>query len=429
MSSANVTAAAKPEEGGQLNAFLSRLNRDVHARDLRTGSWYTKVLGAYVEYYAQRHKHLELSAVPGDERAAIADKLIERTALWTAIAGTTAAVGVTAASVAMAQTAFLAAPVVLPLAGLGVAGELFLRAVLHLQLTCELAELYGMPFHPGSEMELVRVSALALRAEMHETEDDPGRGLVERISRTQQTGTLGKLIASGLVGESLLRNAIPFADVAVSSVRNWQLARQVGHFVQGYASRRVALDEAVKLLAEQSPDSVEPLLEGIWFIFISDGRLTGIETALLAYLMRERQTSSSLTEHFVSDEAAWLEHLRKIAGSPASTTFVRALEVAAAVEKPTTRAELTILKRAAETLGVELTTQETAAKLDEIAASSAVAGEHDDFAVPREHARVWAQQARERAHAWTRATTLWCSRTLHQLRSRPHVQTVTLNAS
>jgi len=401
-----------------LRTFIATLRRDLRARDLRTGVWYSKLLHAYLDYYEHRPKRAELRAGAVTERPELARELIDRTALWSALSGTLAAGGVTAASVAMANTMFLAAPVVVPLAGLGLLSELLLRVVLHLQLTCELAELYGIPFHPEGESELIRVSALALRAEMHETEDDPGRGLIERVAHTQEAGTLGKLIATGLVGESLLRNAIPFADVAVSSLRNWQLTHQVGRFVQGYASRRVALEHAVARLAERSPERVNLLLEGVWFIFISDGRLTGVETALLAFLMRARDTDADLTTHFVSDEAAWLEQLRNLPPDrEIRELYVRALEVAAAIEEPVTPAELAILRRASETLGVPLTAAETARQLEEIAASSRLSGEHEEAGVN------W----RERANTLAREVAGRCARTLHRIRARPHIVTIQLS--
>jgi hypothetical protein len=335
--------------------FLAQLGSEIHLRDLRTGRWYTKVLTAYIAYYEAQRQRESRPRVPVAERAAVAKALIEHAALVTACAGAGAAAGVTAATIITAETGGLAAPVALPLSGLGVVSELLMRSIMHLRMSCELADLYGMPFVPGGEIELIRLQALAVNAEMHETEDDPGRGLVERVTRLQEAGGLGKLIAAGLIGETLLRNAVPFADVAVSSVRNWQLTLQVGQFVQGYASRRVALDEAVSALGERSPGSVELLLEGIWFIFISDGRLTGVETALLAHLMRAQSTSQDLTKHFVSDEAGWLERLHQIEpNTEVRTLLVRALEVAAVIEKPVSPTEQTILLRASETLGVAL---------------------------------------------------------------------------
>jgi len=336
-------------------AFLAQLRRDIHLRDLRTGRWYTKVLTAYVAHYEEQRARNPQPQVPVAERAVAAKKLIERAAIFASCVGAGAAGGVTAATVITSQTGGLAAPFAVPLSGAGVVAELLMRSIIHLRMSCELADLYGMPFAPGGESELIRLQALAVNAEMHETDDDPGRGLIERVVGVQESGGLGKLIASRLIGETLLRNAIPFADVAVSSVRNWQLTLQVGRFVQGYASRRVALDSAVTALKSRSASSLGVALEGIWFIFISDGRLTGVETALLAHLMRAQSSSRDLTTHFVSDEAGWLDRLRQSDQDPeARALLLRALEVAAIVEKPVSHAERAILQRAAETLGVPL---------------------------------------------------------------------------
>jgi hypothetical protein len=249
----------------------------------------------------------------------------------------------------------LAAPLVLPLAGVGMIGEMLLRTIVHLQLVCDVAELHELRITSGREFEMIRVYALALHAEMHQTEDDPGRGLVERVMQLQQAGGLGKLIASNLVGEMLLKNAVPFFDVLFSSFRNWQLTEQVGEFVQGYARRRVKLDVAVEAVNRRNPDSVELVLEGIWFIFITDGRLTGVETALLAHMMRGLGTSEDLTTHFVSDEAGWLERLGEYAGADRDlrVLMLHALQVATEIEGPMTPAKVAILHRAAKTLGLE----------------------------------------------------------------------------
>jgi hypothetical protein len=401
------------EDMGKLNALVARLKRDIHLRDLRTGRWYTKVLSAYVAYYASQERRRDLRNVPVSERAAIAHKLTERVALFTAMAGVGAAAGVTAASIATVDSGGLAAPVVLPLAGAGMVGELLLRSLLHLQLACELAELYGMPFRPGGETELTRIYALAFRAEQHETEDDPGRGLVERVVRSQEAGGLGKLVAAGLIGETLLRNAIPFADVLVSSFRNWQLTKQVGRFVQGYASRRVALDEAVKRVSERSPQSLAVLIEGLWFIFISDGRLTQIETALLAHLLRQTSAAPELTTQFISDEAGWLDRLKNVDPSPEVREMIlRALEVAAVVDSPVSPSELTVLKRAAETLGcgLEPTLSKVTHNITPVAQSSVDPSADDALA----------QHALEQVVALARASLTFVTRAVTLLKDRPH---------
>jgi uncharacterized protein (DUF697 family) len=335
--------------------FLASLRSQVTFRDVRTGLWYTKLLRAYLSFYEQHREPIIAAELSCEERDRVARGKLLRASIVTSFAAAAAAGGVTAASIATARTAGVAGPVALPLAGMGMVSEMVLRAIVHLKLVCDLAELHGMRIDPGRDIEILRLYALAVHAEMHQTEDDPGRGLVERVMRLQQAGGLGKLVASDMIGETLLRNAVPFADIVFSSFRNAQLTSQVGKFVEGYASRRVRLDQAMEAVNRKDPDAVDLVVEGIWFIFINDGRLTGIETALLAHMMRGLQTSDDLTTYFVGDEAGWLERLAQVdAEVELRELMLRALCVAAEIEGAMTPSKLTIVKRAAQTLGLDV---------------------------------------------------------------------------
>lgn len=345
--------------------FLRGLPRELTLRDLRSGLWYAKLLRAYLRYHEANHRPQDVSRMSAAERAELAETRTRRAALITTIAGVAAAGGVTAASVATAQSGGWAGPLVLPLAAAGMVGEMLLRTIVHLQLACDIAEMNELHVTTGREFELIRAYALAVHAEMHQTEDDPGRGLVERVMQLQQAGGLGKLIASNLVGEMLLKNAVPFFDVIFSSLRNWQLTEQVGQFIQSYARRRVRLDVAVEAVDRRNEHCTELVLEGIWFIFITDGRLTGVETALLAHMMRGLDTSDDLTTHFVSDEAGWLERLGKhaVGERDLRVLILNALQVAAEIEGPMTPVKVAILQRAAKTLELEPPTVTTQSPL------------------------------------------------------------------
>ncbi|HKP59800.1 MAG TPA: hypothetical protein VJV78_23915 [Polyangiales bacterium] len=345
--------------------FLRGLPRELTLRDLRSGLWYAKLLRAYLRYHEANHRPQDVSRMSAAERAELAETRTRRAALITTIAGIAAAGGVTAASVATAQSGGWAGPLVLPLAAAGMVGEMLLRTIVHLQLACDIAEINELHVTTGREFEMIRAYALAVHAEMHQTEDDPGRGLVERVMQLQQAGGLGKLIASNLVGEMLLKNAVPFFDVIFSSLRNWQLTEQVGQFIQSYARRRVRLDIAVEAVDRRNEHCTELVLEGIWFIFITDGRLTGVETALLAHMMRGLDTSDDLTTHFVSDEAGWLERLGKhaVGERDLRVLILNALQVAAEIEGPMTPVKVAILQRAAKTLELEPPTVTTQSPL------------------------------------------------------------------
>jgi hypothetical protein len=342
-----------PQELREVASFIGDLRRQITLRDVRSGLWYTKLLRAYLAFYEQHRVLIDGEKLTTLERADHVERRTRRAAIRTTLAAAAAAGGVTIASIWTAQTGGVAGPIVLPLAGAGMVGEMLLRSVWHLQLVCEVAELYGMQVNSGRETEIIRLYALAVHAEMHQTEDDPGRGLVERVMQLQAAGGLGKLIASNLVGEMFMRNAVPFADVFLSTFRNWQLTEQVSDFVQGYASRRVALDRAVEAVNRKNGEAVDLVVEGIWFIFITDGRLTGIETALLAHMMRGLQTSDDLTTYFVSDEAGWLERLSQIDPDPELRGLaLHALQVATQIEGPMSPQKLAILRRAATALGL-----------------------------------------------------------------------------
>lgn len=342
------------EDIRDITQFLRGLGSEISLRDLRSGNWYTKLLRAYLHYYESRQRPAEIAQLTAEQRAERAEARTRRAAIITTIAGFAAAGGVTAASVATAQSGGWAAPLTLPLAAAGMVGEMLLRTIVHLQLTCDLAELNELHITSGREFEMVRVYALAVRAEMHQTEDDPGRGLVERVMTLQEAGGLGKLIASNLFGEMLLKNAVPFFDVLFSSMRNWSLTERVGEFVQGYARRRVKLDHAVEAVNRRSPQAMELVLEGIWFLFIVDGRLTGVETALLAHMMRGLNVPEDFTMHFISDEAGWLDRLGAMeADRDLRVLTLHALHVATEIENPLHPAKLAILHRAAKTLGLD----------------------------------------------------------------------------
>jgi tellurite resistance protein len=344
-----------------LGALAKQLVSEISLRDVRTGRWFIKLLTHYVAHWEAQHPARVRPTLSAAERTAAAAALIERAARLAALAGAGTAGVVTMASLATAETGGFAGPLALPVAAVGMVSEMVGRSLIHLDLACELADLYGVRFPAGREGELVRLYALAFRAEQHETETDPGRGLVERVVRLQETGELGKMVATRMVGETLLRNIIPFADVVISSIGNWKLTHEVGRYVEGYVSRRLDLDAAVDAIDKCAPASVELLLEGMWFIFIADGRLTGIETALLAHLLR-RQGAQGITPRFVSDEADWVERLRNVPEDPELRgAFLRALAVMARADGRVSAPEGAVLRSAARALGQSLPETQPAA--------------------------------------------------------------------
>jgi hypothetical protein len=139
----------------------------------------------------------------------------------------------------------------------------------------------------------------------------------------------------------------------VSTIQNWRLTRQVGRFVQGYARHRLELDRAIDALRRLGPEYVGLALEGIWYVFISDGRLTGVETALLAHLLR-KEDNRELTLRFVSDEPGWLKRVSATAGAGEEIrrATMQVLDVAAANSDATSGPVRAVLNHATEALAL-----------------------------------------------------------------------------
>jgi uncharacterized membrane protein YebE (DUF533 family) len=114
---------------------------------------------------------------------------------------------------------------------------------------------------------------------------------------------------------------------------------------------RRALDDAFEPIARTAPELVELLVEGVWFMFSSDGQLNAHEAAVVAHLVHARPSDArhALLDRLRDDEPAWLERLASVAQARRAD-FLHALVVAAAVDTEASRAERQLLERAARAL-------------------------------------------------------------------------------
>ena len=101
--------------------------------------------------------------------------------------------------------------------------------------------------------------------------------------------------------------------------------------------------------------SIDLLVEGLWFLFVSDGSLSPEETAVIAGLLRKMDPAArdAVQKRFTDDENEWLSRL-PILDPDEREPFLHALEVAAAVDKIVSLPEQKILGRAARRLGRDL---------------------------------------------------------------------------
>jgi hypothetical protein len=163
---------------------------------------------------------------------------------------------------------------------------------------------------------------------------------------------VGETIGRRLVGESVLRNIMPVASLATSSVSNWRMTRRVGDTIRRYMRYHRAIADAVADAEGRCRAVLDLLVEGCWYIFTADGRLLPEEAAILANFLRKMPVieRALVVKRFTDDEYEWAERIQAV---PEETrdAFLRALEVAAAVDKAVSVPERKILRRAARKLG------------------------------------------------------------------------------
>ncbi|HWE22842.1 MAG TPA: hypothetical protein VG496_02775, partial [Myxococcales bacterium] len=268
-----------------------------------------------------------------------------RSALTGAAAGTLA----TSAAVATAETGTLAGFVAIPAAAVAVGGEMVFRAIVHLDMTCDLAELFRVPFDADHPEDLWRLYALAFHAHHASVDSGGGRRVVEELLDLEDQ-EIGERIGDKLLRESVLRNAVPFLAVASSSWENWRLTKRVGDTVRRSCRAERALRDALERdIALQGHEAV--VLEGLWLVFAADEPLHVEEVAALTGYMRRIGRTGPLDRKVGRDRESWLS---RIAGMPenARRSLLHVLRVAAAVSAKEASAPLReLLEKAAQRAG------------------------------------------------------------------------------
>lgn len=310
--------------------------------------WFNRLVAWHLARRAGRSAE---AAAEGTETAR-ARSLIRRACLKAAVSGATAGSVSTLASALTAQTEGAATIVTLPVAATAIAVEMGFRTIVHLDLACDLAETFNVPYDLGNPDELFRLYALIFRTSGHEEgSEDPGRSLVHEVM-AQESEDIGEKVGVRVLGESVARNLLPVVGIATSAVTNYLVTRRLGDTVRRYMRYRRALHDALEHASAVCKDHLGLLVEGIWFVFAADGKLTPEEVATLAHMLEKLplEDRPAVEARFVEDELEWADRIEAIPEA-ARDEFLHALEVAAAVDKHVGLPERKILRRAAHHLG------------------------------------------------------------------------------
>jgi len=329
----------------------------VKGGEARPRGWFTRL----ARWYLARRVAGEACDVEQDDARATAraHRAITIACIKSAISGALSGSVSTGATLVTAQTEGALAFAAVPVAVAAVGGEMLYRSVLHLDLTCDLAAIFGIQYDASHEEDLWRLYALAFGTSDHDEEaeagGDPGKELVREVTHVESED-VGEKIGHMVLGESIMRNVVPFIGIVSSAVTNVVLTRKMGHTVRRYFRYQRAFkdtfEQAVELLHGEPLDL---LIEGMWFVFTADGKLVPEEAACLAKLLHKLplEARHAVTHRFVEDELDWTERLPRGVPEASRDAFLHALEVAAAVDKEVDAPERKILRRAARALGRE----------------------------------------------------------------------------
>jgi hypothetical protein len=278
---------------------------------------------------------------------------IRRACLKSAAAGAFAGAVATGAAVFAAETKGWGALAGVPVTAGAIAGETLFRAMLHADLACQLAEIYGVPFDPEDEDDLWRLYALVFR-----TFGDgravgrAGDGMVERITKLGREEA-GPALGRRVLRDALLRDTVPFVDVVFSGVGNYFATQRLGNAMRRFMRYERGMRDALARAKVAWPAYIDLVIEGMWFIFSADGALTPEEAAMLAHMLRELEPTArhEVMSRFVDDERDWIDRARTRLPQDVREPFFHTLEVAAALDKKVCAPERKILTRLAEAFG------------------------------------------------------------------------------
>ena len=352
---APTNGAAEPDPGGfgpdsaLLGALFKAIDKGAKGGKKKLHkSWFKDLVEAYLRHRNARRAGQVRKADGSESEAAL--EIIQKACIKASITGAASGMLSTGATLVTAETQGIAAIVTVPIAAIAIGGEMFYRSVVHLEMTCDLAELFGVAFDPEDSGELWRVYALAFKTHDHDDED-PGNELVHKVAEAESE-QVGEAIGGKLRGESLLRNVLPFVSIAASSVQNWRVTKRLGDTVRRYVRYQRALRDALERDEVVCKDNLDTLIEGFWFVFTADGHLAEEEAATLAHLYDrfDEARKADLRARFIADESGFLARLRDLPEA-SKDAFLHALEVAAAVDKEFTLPEQKLIERAAKALG------------------------------------------------------------------------------
>lgn len=334
------------------------------AANLRDGSWFARSVAKHVK------KHCEIMSAahwdktyPGLDVEDRADREIRKVAWRAAGAGMLGSLGASTGELLALFTEGLAAPIGVPAAAVAMASEGAYTALLQIDLACDIASIYGVPFDADDVGEVATLFALALDIDLEDAPDEEqhkehvkDEGMMERLMELEE-GEVATRIGRKLLEEAIMRNILPVVNIPISARWNHVATKKLGMHVKRYVRYRRALTGAVKKLRFDRITSPSILVEGAWLLATSDGAAGNEEVMAIALIMDlldpTQRAAIELDKHFGDDEEQWFDELASVAPDMIDP-LLDALFIVAATDKNLVASERRFLRRVGRTLGREI---------------------------------------------------------------------------
>lgn len=339
--------------------MLREAAKQLGGAGLKDGTWFKKLIAEHVKKHQAAISAASWDAAyPGLDAEARAERHIGIVARKASAAGAIASVGASTGELLALVTEGLAAPVGVPAAMLSMTLEAIYTALLQIDLACDLASIHGVPFDPDDAGEIATLFAVALGIEPKKLDKHAegargpeAEGLTARLIALQE-GEVATRIGRKLLEESVMRNIIPFAGIAISARWNYVATRLLGKKANRYIRYRSALRRAFTRVDCARITDPMLLVEGAWLLSTADGDATHEEIMAIAILadVLGRGEHLDTDRARVEDEDEWLD---RIARTPVESrgAILEALYLVAATDRELQTPERRLLRRVGKALG------------------------------------------------------------------------------
>lgn len=362
--SAEEPVEVSPEQAVQKrDRELSRLRdaaRQMGVDKLKDGTWFRRIVAQHVKKHGETITagHWD-TKYPGLDVEARAHRQINTVALRASATGMAASLGASTGELLSLFTEGLAAPVGVPATMLSMALEAGYTALLQIDLVCDLASIYGVPFDPEDIGEVATLFGLALEVDVKEKKpeeaDEKERpdGLTAKLIELED-GDIATRIGRKMLEESVMKNILPIVGIGIAARWNYVATKKLAAAAKKYIRYRAALNHALRKLRLDKVTDPAVLVEGAWLLATVDGEAGHEEVMAVAGIMdslpEEQRKALELDQHLGDDEEQWFEDLGRVPREM-HDPLLDVLYLVAATDRELQASEKRFLKRVGKALG------------------------------------------------------------------------------